>query len=152
MAAINFATQDEYRTPKNIVDLFGPFDYDPATTKEYAAYHNIHNYDTIQTDGLRADWSSYKKIWINPPFSKKFDFLGKAVKSNKNVFILLPISALTTKKFATTVTCGYTLYLPDGRIKFSDGKNIQSSPPFGSIILRLWGDKRIVKHFKIPTP
>ena len=35
--AICFNEQNfEYYTPKYIVDMFGPFDYDPATTSEQA--------------------------------------------------------------------------------------------------------------------
>lgn len=43
----------EYYIPKYIVDIFGAFDYDPASTATQAAYLNIPNYDTIETNGLR---------------------------------------------------------------------------------------------------
>ena len=74
--------QDSCYTPKYFVNIFGSFDYDPATTEEQAKYLGINNYDTIETDGLIQDWN-FKKIWINPPFTKKFDFLSKAVETYK---------------------------------------------------------------------
>lgn len=74
--------QDSCYTPKYFVNYFGSFDYDPATTKEQAEYLNINNYDTIETDGLTKEWN-FKKIWLNPPFTKKFEFLEKAVKTYK---------------------------------------------------------------------
>ena len=74
--------QDSCYTPKYFVDYFGTFDYDPATTEEQAAYLNINNYDTEETDGLTKEWN-YKKIWINPPFTIKFEFLKKAVETYK---------------------------------------------------------------------
>lgn len=66
--AINFSSNNEYWTPKEIVDKFGKFDYDPATTPKRAALFGIPNFDTIDTDGLKSDWTKYERIWINPPF------------------------------------------------------------------------------------
>lgn len=60
-----------YCTPKYIVDMFGPFDYDPASTKEQAKVLEIENYSTIETNGLNPDWTPYKKIWLNPPLQTK---------------------------------------------------------------------------------
>lgn len=74
----NLEKKDEYYTPKKIVKYFGDFDYDPSTTPEKAKELNIPNYDTIETNGLLSDWSKYKKIWINPPFTNKYDFIKKA--------------------------------------------------------------------------
>ncbi len=69
----NFVKDNEYYTPKNVVRYFGEFEYDPATTKEKALEFGVSNYDTIETNGLTKDWSKYKKIWINPPFTEKYD-------------------------------------------------------------------------------
>lgn len=101
--AVCFSNDNEYYTPKRIVEMFGRFDYDPATTKEKAFELGIPNYDTIETNGLLSDWSKYRKIWINPPFTDKAAFLEKAVdtysKSKSDIFFLAPIGFLTTKVF-----------------------------------------------------
>lgn len=76
--AINFSENDDYFTPKQIVDMFGHFEYDPATTKEKTEELGIPHYDTIETNGLMSDWSLYNSIWCNPPFTLKADFLRKA--------------------------------------------------------------------------
>ena len=73
--------QDNCYTPKYLVKYFGRFDYDPSTTKEQANYLSISNYDTIDNDGLKTNWIPYNKKWINPPFTKKFEFLAKAVET-----------------------------------------------------------------------
>ena len=78
--------QDNCYTPKYLVDYFGRFDYDPATTKEQAEYLEITNYDTIETNGLCKEWNYYR-IWINPPFTNKFEFLKKLLKHIRNIIM-----------------------------------------------------------------
>lgn len=143
-AGVQFNKKDEWNTPKEVVDFFGPFDYDPATTKEQAEYLGISNYDTVETDGLKSDWSDYNKIWINPPFTKKFEFLQKTFETvlwhPTKVFFLLPAETITTKKFHEIVGGqSYRMWIPNGRIKFDDGSGEISSPAFGSIVLEFGG-------------
>lgn len=139
--AINFSSNDEYFTPKRLVDMFGKFDYDPATTKEKAEELGIENYDTIETDGLKSDWTKYKRIWINPPFTLKNEFLKKAQEyfdvTGGDVYLLFPISYLTTKKFHEACGGG-CIYVPNGRIKFENSVGGDTrSPAFGSIVIKL---------------
>ena len=130
---------DEYYTPKYVVDYFGEFDYDPATVKHKANEFGISNFDTIDTDGLKSDWTQYNRIWCNPPFTKKYDFIKKAVESYKSahndIYILIPIGSLTTKKFSET---GFTgkIYIPNRRINFEHVNGIGKSPSMGSIIIK----------------
>ena len=156
-----FSKDNESYTPKEFVKQFGSFDYDPATTKEKAIEFNIKNYDTIETDGLKSDWSHYKRIWVNPPFTIKHKFLEKAIKTiekNPNIMImfLVPIEFLTTKRFHNIINNpGYVLFIPDGRIKFESGLGKKSSSPaFGSVVLRLGREKdfrykRIIQHITL---
>ena len=98
-----FRKDNEYYTPCLFVKRFGKFDYDPSTTKEKALEFGIGNYDTIETDGLKADWTKYKRIWINPPFTLKHEFLKKAVETyaqtKADIYILFPVEFITTKRF-----------------------------------------------------
>lgn len=133
--------QDNCYTPKYLVEMFGNFDYDPATTKEQAEYLDIENYDTIETDGLSKEWN-YKKIWINPPFSNKFEFLKKAVetykKYNNDIYILFPIESMTTRKWSEAIdNCKFKMYIPDYRIGFIVNGKQYSSGAFGVVILKL---------------
>lgn len=80
-ANVIFSKDNEYYTPKYVVDYFGKFDYDPATNEEKAKEFGLINFDTIETDGLTKDWSNYQNIWINPPFTIKHKFLEKAVET-----------------------------------------------------------------------
>lgn len=138
----NFTKDNEYYTPKWVVNYFGKFDYDPATTMEKAKEFDITNYDTIETDGLTKDWTKYKQIWINPPFSKKEKFIEKAYQTYKEnpyiyIYILFPIEFLTTKKFHNIATGG-KIYIPNGRIPFESGLGKKGkSPAFGSVIMKI---------------
>lgn len=147
---------DERYTPRSVVDYFGAFDYDPATTKEKAKEFEIADFDTIETDGLASDWTKYKRIWINPPFTRKRDFLEKAVKTyslvESEIYFLCPIEYLTTAEFYNTIK-GCCIYIPTGRISFEngmkDGKNGRS-PAFGTVIVKLIEpDKKEVKFIDI---
>ena len=138
---VQFTKDNEYYTPREFVDRFGIQDYDPATTRDKAVDLNIPNYDTIETDGLSKDWARYKRIWINPPFTHKHEFLAKAwqtyKQSNNDIYILFPIEFLTTQRFHNS--CGGGLiYIPNGRINFQSGLGKKGrSPAFGSVVMRL---------------
>lgn len=140
-SSVQFTKDNEYYTPKEFVERFGEFDYDPATTKEKAEEFGIINYDTIETDGLKKDWTQYKRIWINPPFTRKHEFLEKArntyLIAKNEIYILFPIEFLTTARFHNTLVAG-KIFIPNGRISFESGlgKN-SSSPAFGSVVMKL---------------
>lgn len=150
--AINFSTDNEYWTPKELVDRFGKFDYDPATTAERAALFNIPNFDTIETDGLTKDWTGYNRIWINPPFTLKHKFWEKAWGtfnvSKNDICFLCPIEFLTTKRFHKYFRGG-TIYLPSGRIKFEKEDGSRNSPAFGSVIIKLGNYTGIIETIEL---
>jgi len=138
---VQFTKDNEYYTPKSFVEWFGMFDYDPATTKEKAAEFGVPHYDTIETDGLSKDWTPYRRIWINPPFTIKHKFLEKAYKTylevKNEIYILFPIEFITTARFHN-VAFGGKLFIPNGRIAFESGLGKKSSSPaFGSVVLKI---------------
>jgi len=137
---VQFTNDNEYYTPKEFVAQFGQFDYDPATTKEKAEEFGIENYDTIETNGLSSDWTKYKRIWINPPFTNKHEFFAKACGTyqiaKNEIYILFPIEFLTTARFHRGQAG--KLFIPNGRINFESGLGKQgSSPAFGSVVMKL---------------
>lgn len=141
LSQVQFTKDNEYYTPKEFVARFGSFDYDPATTSEKAKEFGIKNFDTIETDGLSRDWTQYKRIWINPPFTRKHEFFDKAWetywKSGNEIYILFPIGFMTTKRFHNTARGG-KLFVPNGRISFEGGLGKESrSPAFGSVVMKL---------------
>lgn len=142
-ANVQFTKDNEYYTPKTVVDFFGEFDYDPATTKEKAEEFGLEHYDTIETDGLIQDWTKYKRIWINPPFTIKHKFIEKAyetyAKTKADIYILFPIEFLTTKRLSDISNgMGGKIFIPNGRINFQSGVGKKGkSPAFGSVIMKI---------------
>lgn len=137
---IDLSKNDEWYTPKYLVDYFGKFDYDPATTDEKAKEFGIKYYDTKETNGLTKDWTKYNRIWLNPPFTLKKEFLSKAVEtyniSNNEIYVCIPVAYLTTKQFHSIVK-GAIIYLPNGRFKFERKGQIAKSPSLGCIVIKL---------------
>lgn len=142
-ANVEFTKDNEYYTPKSVVEYFGKFDYDPATCEEKAKEFGIENYDTIETNGLTKDWTIYKNIWINPPFTEKHKFLEKAYQTYKiaknNIYVLFPIEFITTKRFHDIAkNVGGKIYIPSGRINFESGLGKKSkNPAFGSVVMKI---------------
>lgn len=142
MVLIKVTDDNEWYTPKYLVDYFGKFDYDPASNDYWAEILQIPNYDTKETDGLKTDWTKYKRIWINPPFTQKKEFLAKAVetysKVKNDIYILLPINFLVTKLFSKNFIGG-EIWIPDTRIKFTNGsgKKTSQSPAFGHVVIKI---------------
>lgn len=133
----------EYYTPKSVVDMFGKFDYDPATTHEMAEVFNVRAWDTIETNGLTSDWRGFARIWCNPPFNRKHEFWEKAcatyATARNDIKFLCPIEFLTTKRFHEALNkhgLQVKIYVPSGRIKFKSGiGSNEKSPAFGSVIV-----------------
>lgn len=154
-AGLQFARKDTWSTPQWVIDRFGPFDYDPCTTKEIAERMGMPHYDTIETDGLAADWTKYNRVFVNPPFSRKYDWLQKAVdtyrEAKNKILFLMPIETLTTHSFHRIIgDTKYTLWIPSGRICFEDGGEKTSTPAFGTVLLEFSEEFNIIQ-FKGPN-
>ena len=154
--AISFSSDNEYYTPKSIVSRFGSFDYDPATTSKKAEDLGIANYDTIESNGLKTDWTQFGRIWINPPFTMKQLFLEKAVRTylqaHNDIYFLIPIAFITTKTFSQQTKArkvGVKLFVPNGRIKFESGLGKElRTPAFGTVVFKLQ-DKNEIEFIEI---
>ena len=149
-AGVVFVKDNEYYTPRVFVERFGKFDYDPATTKEKATEFGVEHFDTIETDGLKADWTKYKRIWINPPFTIKHEFLKKAVetfsKTKADIYILFPIEFITTKRFHDILSGWGGLFMclmEELSLRVGLGKKA-NSPAFGSCVMKLMDVSTII--------
>ena len=116
-------TNDEWYTPKEIIQSLGEFDLDPASSVEaYNINQSAKRFYTIQDNGLKQKWEG--RIWLNPPYSNPLmqQFLKKMAEHNNG--IALVFSKIEAKWFhdivflhATAMNFLYNrvqFYRPDG--------------------------------------
>lgn len=137
--------KDEWYTPKEVFDygakiLGGGEILDPATTPSQAKRLGVKKYYTKEIDGLSQKWEN-EKIWINPPFSNKEEFIKKAReavnKFNCKIVMLLPAS-LETKVFRKYILNYATLHIPNKRISFFNEEGIKpNGSAFTTILVEL---------------
>lgn len=136
-------TSDEFATPswywQLVADAVGGFDLDPASGAEDEPRASTRF--TKEDDGLSQQW--FGKVWLNPPFSEKTEWLKKAHKEYHDgnaelVVILLPVDT-STQWFHGYAADADLLHFQKGRLKFSGGGSSNRNPNFG-IMLVVFGD------------
>lgn len=167
-------SKDEWYTPLSVIEYvkeqMGHIDLDPATTARNAKLMEIPNFYTEETNGLDKPW--YGKVWLNPPFSNKKEWIRKARQEIDNgncerIFILLPM-AFETMLWQEQILGKAIIHIPNRRISFIDGNTLKQkadipftsvlfemnktgSAPFGSALVELTKeDCSTYKVFKIP--
>ena len=87
---------DEWLTPRGIIDSLGLFDLDPCSPVN-RPFDTAKNHFTIEDDSLTKNWLG--RVWLNPPFSRKErgSFMKKMMEHGNGI-MLIP-SACETKHF-----------------------------------------------------
>lgn len=132
--SVHFSSKkQDWTTPKELIEEYGPFDLDACADAENAV---CPRYLSKETDCLRVPWSQVgiNKVWMNPPYGRG---IGKFVKrayeqSKERIVVVCLLPARTdTKWFHEYCTKGKIKFLK-GRLKFSGHKN---PAPFPSMIV-----------------
>ena len=140
---------DEWTTPQWLFDELNKvhgFTLDPASTDENT---KCSNHFTLEDDGLTKDWSG-ETVFINPPYSKCFDWVKKAhteaQKENTKVVMLLPARTDTKwfHQFCLDKDVVSEVCFVKGRLKFGDQTN---SAPFPSMVVTFDGSKGLDTKF-----
>ena len=127
---------DEWATPQWLFDDLNKvhgFTLDPASTDENC---KCPSHFTLEDDGLTKDWSG-ETVFINPPYSKCFDWVKKAhTEAQKGVktVMLLParVDSRWFYEFCFDPFVCKSITFIRGRLKFGGSKN---SAPFPSAII-----------------
>lgn len=132
--SIHFSSKkQDWTTPKELIEKYGPFDLDACADAENAV---CSSYISKEVDCLRVPWNrvGINRVWMNPPYGRG---IGKFVKrayeqSREYIIVVCLLPARTdTKWFHEYCTKGKIIFLK-GRLKFSGHKN---SAPFPSMIV-----------------
>lgn len=130
---------DEWYTPKEIIQSLGEFDLDPATSlKAYKMNGSAKNYFTVEENGLEHIWEG--RIWLNPPYSNPLiqQFLKKMAEHNNG--IALVFAKVEAKWFHDIVLHHATAikFLYD-RIRFYKPDGTQGMQPRNGSMLIAYG-------------
>lgn len=87
---------DTWITPKYITDAIGKFDLDPCAHIDMPWQHATNQF-TINDNGLSQNWNG--RVWLNPPFNRKYIDSWFAKMVNHGNGILLTGAAFETKRF-----------------------------------------------------
>ena len=124
---------DDYPTPDW---LFRPlyrifhFEVDVAANKHN---HKCEQYFTVQQDGLKQDWTKFKSVWCNPPFSSMGDWVkkGHAAALRGTSVAIVTMHNTETPWFQEYCWCA-DLMLVNGRVQFD---NASEANRYGTIVL-----------------
>jgi len=123
---------DEWETPRYFFDalkMCANFTLDPAATDEN---HMCDKYYTLESDGLKQDWSGHV-VYVNPPYSKRQLKLWvkkgyeEGLKPNTKVIMLIP-ARVDTKYWHEYVMRAKEVYFVEGRLKFNGAASVASFP------------------------
>lgn len=80
---------DEWYTPKEIIESLGEFDLDPATSIDaYKLNQSAKKIYTAKENGLKQEWKG--RVWLNPPYSNPLiqQFLLKMAEHNNGIALV----------------------------------------------------------------
>lgn len=114
---------DEWYTPKEIIESLGKFDLDPATSLDaYKLNQSAKKIYTVKENGLKQEWKG--RIWLNPPYSNPLiqQFLMKMAEHDNGIaLVFAKIEAKWFRdivlQYATAIKFLYNrirFYKPDG--------------------------------------
>lgn len=133
---------DEWITPKYILDKLGCFDLDPCAAI-HMPWETANHVYTIEDDGLNKKW--FGRVWLNPPFNRNVRHLWMKKMSEHNNGIMLIPAALETIPFKQYVfgKCSGILAL-NKRPKFHyvDGKQAEGNIG-GTVCLVAYGENNL---------
>jgi phage N-6-adenine-methyltransferase len=105
---------DEWYTPKFIIDALGPFDTDPCSPTNDNTIAPLTF--TKSQDGLKQDWKGM--VWVNPPFSEPLLWILKLIMHRQG--ILLVRASMETTWMDWALQAADSILFPSPRLKFTD--------------------------------
>lgn len=144
---------DEWSTPialYNALDAEFRFDVDAAATRENCLTPVYFGLDhPFQCDALNMEWFPYgRTFWLNPPYSKCRDFIGKAAQqTGKGCTVVCLVPARTDTRWwhehvwdrqKEQPRPGVEIRFVKGRLKFG-GATVGA--PFPSVVIIFRGQR-----------
>ncbi len=127
-------SNDEWFTPRFILEKLGKFDLDPCTSKN-RPWPTALKHITKEEDGLSQNWSG--RVWCNPPFGEMGCWMAwMAVHGNG--ILLSPASKMETLPFFKYVwSQAHAILIMRGRLRFCsfEGQLAGRNPTFSTVFV-----------------
>jgi phage N-6-adenine-methyltransferase len=135
---------DVWCTPKWVIDKIGLSDLDPCghLPNGEPVVKTALNYFTEKEDGLKQDWSKYKTVFCNFPYSESREWLKKckeeAVKGCE--IIVLCFIRAETRAWQENIKSATGINLINKRIKFLTSTGEEKGNGNAPSCLIAWGE------------
>lgn len=122
---------DDWATPQPLFNILdGEFDFH---LDAYASWKNkkCKAYFNKRQDGLKRDWSMYKSVFVNPPYSMIAAWVEKCYRESLKgavVVLLIPARVDTNYFHEFIFPFASEIRFIHGRLKFNDHKNPATFP------------------------
>ncbi len=127
--------RDDWSTPRSLISRiereFGKFELDACASLKNRVCEKFYDKDQ---DGLQQEWQG-SLVWVNPPYSKKMDWIEKATVESKNgakIVMLLP-AFTDTAYFRELKNRSQWLLFLSGRLVFNEHEQ-KDTAKFSSVL------------------
>ncbi|MEI7818004.1 MAG: DNA N-6-adenine-methyltransferase [Desulfuromonadales bacterium] len=139
--------KDEWLTPKEMLDVLGPFDLDPCSPT-VRPWPTARLHFTIEDDGLTSPWPLGCSVWMNPPYGRAtgtwLNKLANHAACENGDGIALIFARTETKMFFEYVwPLAHAILFIKGRIRFCDTQGKPGAHAPAPSCLVAYGEKSI---------
>jgi hypothetical protein len=149
----NNTMTDVWITPQWIIDKIGVSDLDPCgwLPNGTPIIQTAYNYFTEKDNGLIQDWSKYKSVFVNFPYSQSYEWLEKCkIESNKGCeIIVLCFVRSETRAWQQNIKNATGINLINKRIKFLTHEGIEKGNGNCPSCLIAWGENSFNRIKKV---
>lgn len=135
---------DVWITPQWVINAIGVSDLDPCGWLPSGSpiVKTATHYFVEETDGLSQDWSPYKTVFVNFPYSKSLEWMTKCAAESKKgcEIIVLCFVRSETKAWQHNVKTATGINLINKRIKFLDSNGFERGNGNCPSCLIAWGE------------
>jgi hypothetical protein len=122
----NHQGDNTWFTPKQFIDVLGPFELDPCTVSyrpfDTAIFHIEHD---LGENGLTFNWLNFC-VWLNPPYGKELaPFVDKFIEHKEGCMLIF--ARMGNEQVQKLVKSGSFMFMLRKRVKFISRYGVQDT-------------------------
>lgn len=125
---------DEWLTPRHIIDKLGPFDLDPCAPI-IRPWETASRYYTVMDNGLLQEWCGF--VWCNPPYGVQTKIWMERMVIHNDGIALIFARTETDMFFKYIWSCASSILFIKGRLTFHyvDGTKANANGGAPSVLI-----------------